>query len=195
MDEFIKYIKDNPTIIVSAYAAIISTIALIWNIINSILDRLDRIKVSVRFNRTILGCENEKIEEGPDLMVISVVNKSARVKYIKAPSLKLSYHHGNKLSEKEDDTIVTLYNIKKRINYPLEIKPESEITLEYPFQANSNWIFNNSHESSKFKVVITDTVNKKYNSKRIKLSILKKCIEHNSKIDESVMSYYNQYIQ
>lgn len=192
LEALINIIKNNPAILVSAYAALISTITLIWNIINSILNKIDKISVDARFNTTYAYGDNNEFVEGPMLLVVSIVNETKRTKYIKIPSLKLSYHHGNKINEDNRDDIVNLHYKSNKIKYPLEIKPESEVTLKFPIGTGSDWFLNNSNNSSTFRVLITDTVNKKYKSKKLKLNVLKDCIEHNSKLSDSVWQFFNE---
>lgn len=192
MEEPVKIVKDNPAILVSAYAALISTIALVWNIINSILSKVDRISVNARFNTTYAYGDNNEFIEGPLLLVVSIVNEAKRIKYIKIPTLKLSYHHGNKINKDSRDDIVNLHYKSNKIKYPFEIKPESEVTLEFPIGAGSDWFLNNSKKSSNFRVIITDTVNKKYKSKKLKLIDLRHCIEHNSKLSTDVLKFFNE---
>lgn len=183
---------DNPAILISAYAALISTITLVWNIINSILNNIDKIVVNAGFNISTIVNENGELIQGPCILTVSIVNESKRMKYIKIPSLKLSYHHGNKINENDNDDIVNLHFKSNKIKFPLEIKPESEIKLEYPLGAGCDWFLENSTERSTFRILITDTVNKKYKSKKLKLSKLKQCIEHNSNLDKAIWKFFNE---
>lgn len=183
--------KNIIPIIISAYAAIISTITLVWNIINSILDKRDKITVDARFNQTMFWSEGGKMISGPILLVVSIVNHSKRMKYIKVPSLKFSYHHGNKISDDNDDTIVNLHYKSGIVKFPIELKPESEVTLEYPLALGSGWFLNNSTDKSTFKVRVVDTINKEYTSKKVSISQLKECIEFNSKLDSNIFELYN----
>lgn len=137
-------VKNLIAIIVSGYAALISTIALIWNIINTILDKASKIEVHVDFY-VIFGIANNNTEEGPRVLQISVVNKSKRVKYIKVPQLKLSYNHGFDLTEKDKNrNIVNLFLQGSKVTFPIEMKPESEVVLKYPMSKGSEWICKNA---------------------------------------------------
>lgn len=186
---FINKMIDNPAILISAYAALISTIALVWNIINSILEKMKTINVQAQFNTTMVVNDYREVVQGPALLEISIVNETNRIKYIKVPQIKLDYNHGWILLEgKKKDNIVNLFLSGSKINYPLEIKPESEITLKYPFSSESKWIYEKSKKNSKFNVIITDTIGKKYKSKRIKISNLKNCIDYNSTINPKLIS-------
>lgn len=189
MEWIINKIEQNPAILISAYAALISTIALTWNIVNSILDKIDRISVKAVFYTTMVFDNNGELIQGPQLLEISVVNMTKRVKYIKVPQIKLNYNHGwNMKGNDRKNQIVNLYLKGSKTTYPLEIKPESEVTLKYPFSNGNEWVYENSRKNSKFRVVITDTIDKKYKSKKIKVENLKKCMEHNLRINPQLIS-------
>lgn len=83
--------KNLIAIVVSAYAALISTIALVWNIINSILSRVSRFNVNITFYDMLIGNSDMKPIIGPRNMNISIVNKSNKNKYIQSVNIKLPY--------------------------------------------------------------------------------------------------------
>lgn len=189
MEWLINKMIENPAILISAYAALISTIALVWNIVNSILDKTKRISVKAVFNSTMFANNDGNLIQGPGLLEVTIVNETNRIKYIKVPQIKLNYNHGyGLLNHDKKGNVVNLFLQGSKIRYPLEIKPESEITLKYPFSNESKWICEKSKKNSKFNIIITDTINKQYKSKKIKISVLKSCIEHNSKINPKLIN-------
>lgn len=185
----INKIIENPAILISAYAALISTIALAWNITNSILDKIERITVKAGFYTTMVIDNNGELIQGPGLLEISIVNETKRVKYVKVPQIKLDYNHGWDMKGNDKGNHVVNLNLRgSKITYPLEIKPESEITLKYPFSNESKWIYEKSRNNSIFRVIISDTIGKKYKSKKLKITDFKNCIEHNSRINPKLIS-------
>lgn len=65
----------TPEILLTMYASIISTIALIWNIVIAILEKCSRLKVSVEFRDSISAGIDGKIIKGPTVCFIRIVNK------------------------------------------------------------------------------------------------------------------------
>ena len=182
---------DKPEILISIYAAIISTIALLWNIINSILDKMSRLEVKSEFYTTMIF-PGSNAEQGPGLMQITIVNKSKKTKYIKTPQLQLSYNHGwNNTNGDKHKNRVNLCMIADKRTYPLEMKSESELILKYPFDKASEWICKESSNNSKFKVIITDTTGKEYKSKSLSINELKNCINHNKTINPIYINAIN----
>ncbi|WP_462392155.1 hypothetical protein [Clostridium cadaveris] len=175
-------------ILISIYAAIISTITLIWNILNSILDKMSRIEVNANFYTT-MAFKDSELEQGPGVLQIAILNKSKRIKYIKIPQLELSYNHGLDLGEDDKKkNMVNLYLAGINLTFPIEMKPESEIILKYPLGKGSEWIYKNAKENDTFRVVIKDTTKKEYKSNHLQVKELKCCVEHNSKISSDLIS-------
>lgn len=181
-------ITEKPEILFSLYAALISTIALLWNIINSIRDKTSRIDVTAEF-LTSMVIGGREFEQGPGSLKISVVNKSKRIKYIKTPQLKLSYEHGfNDGNSEMPKDIVNLYRINNKQVFPLEMKPETEIILSYPFAGETEWMLKNARNTDKFKIIIVDTTGKKYKSKSMPIQTLINCVNHNKKINPALLN-------
>ena len=167
--------KNLIAIIISAYAAIISTITLIWNIANAILSKVSRFDVKVTFYDMVIGNEMMQPIMGPKNMNISIVNKSNKNKYIQAIKIKLPY-------KTKFGSCCGLY--KENLKLPIEVKPEEEIVLKYKLNLSAGWMFEN-YKEDKCRFVIVDTIGKKYKSKKIKMNLLKNAYDFNCKIPES----------
>lgn len=181
-------IKNIIALCISGYAAVISTVALIWNITNTILDKISKIEVRANFYTT-MAFYGPDVKEGPGILQISIINKSKRIKYIKVPQLKLSYDHGWNLSENDKEkNIINLHLNGADLEFPIEMKPETEVVLKYPLASGLEWMYRNARKSDKFRVIITDTTHKKYKSSKIKIKMLKECIEHNLTINPNLIT-------
>lgn len=166
--------KNLIAIIVSAYAAIISTITLIWNIANSIISKMSRMSVKVSFHDTLIGNQFMEPVKGNRTMRVSVVNKSNKTKYIQVVNLELPY-------KTKFGKISGLYNIDSK--FPKEVKPEEEIKIDYVLNTTASWIFENYQEGD-FKIFIVDTTGKKYKSNKVKLKYLKAAYDFNCKLQK-----------
>lgn len=166
--------KNIIPIIISAYAAVISTIALIWNIVNSILSKVSRFDVKVTFHDVIIGNGLMQPIMGPRNMNISIVNKSNKNKYVQSVNIKLPY-------ETDFGSYCGLY--KDDVKFPILVKPEEELVLKYKLNASAKWLFK-AYRDENCRFFIVDTTKKKYKSKKIKMSLLKNAYDFNCKIPE-----------
>jgi|GEM_PF-4948836 hypothetical protein len=113
------------------------------------------------------------------------------MKYINRPNLKLSYK-ATFGSQKFDK--VHLINIYKNETWPVALNPEEELVLNYPLKDGSVWYLKNPPKNAKIKIMVTDTVNKKYYSKKIQIKKFKSIINYNDTIKlEDFMVSVNQY--
>ena len=184
-------VKNLFAIIISGYAAIISTIALVWNIVNSILEKLSRIKVEAKFFDSFFGSsDNGEIIRGATVLSITITNASKKIKYINRPKLKLSYKALFANKKMDEVNLIELKNktiFENAINFLLKLKPEFTVTLNYPLRKEgTEWFLSSDKDKENFKVIVTDTVNKKYYSKKIKINLLRNVVQNNSNIDDKI---------
>lgn len=163
---------DNPAILISAYAALISTITLVWNIINSILSKVSRFNVEVTFHDMMIGNGLMQSIVGPRNMNISIVNKSSKNKYVQSVNIKLPY-------KTSFGSYCGLY--KDDVKFPILVKPEEELVLKYKLNASAKWLFE-GYKDKKCRFFIVDTTKRKYKSKKIKMELIKKAYDFNCKI-------------
>lgn len=79
---FVEFVKNNSTLIIAIYGAILSTIVVGWNIYNTIQDR-PKVKVIVNFG----AMQSSQGVEGPFLFV-RAVNKGRRSVYLSSFGLR-----------------------------------------------------------------------------------------------------------
>lgn len=178
--DILEWIKNADTsVIVSMYAAIISTMALAWNIATFILGKLSRLKVNIDFNIEKIALKyNDQFEEvnGPYSLTATIVNKSSHIKYIKNIKIRLPYKstHGK---------LVPLHKVNDK--FPKEIKPEEQIKISYAIHPSMDFLFEGYKENkfrNKFRLLVYDTKGEKYKSNKIKVEILKIGYDYNQKI-------------
>lgn len=165
--------------LIAGYAAIVSTITLVWNIINSINQNKSKIKVFTYFTTSfehspMLRVTSEVIWN----LTIDIINHSKYKKYIEQPLIKFP-----EMIDGENKFKVT--DLKKVINYPQELEPGQKFQTDIrPCESLLNLINQLSKDNLKFQVLIKDTQGKEYFSKKIKLKDLKaKCEVNISKKD------------
>lgn len=185
--------KNLYTIIISAYAAIISTIALILSIFNIVIENKSSIKIKTEFISTNLYIDN-KCVSGAEMLKVSIVNTSKKkIININNPKLKLSYestYFGQKLDR------VNLIEVKNKRVWPKELKPGEVISLNYPFlKIGTEWFLDEAPDKGTFKVLVSDTLDKKYYSKKIKINKLKELVNHNDNVDQEIFNISVQQYQ
>lgn len=174
--------KNLIAIIVSGYAAVISTITLIWNIVNTIIDKLSIIEIkSSTFISAFTVVESNESIIGAEVLCISIVNSSKKVKYINRPKFKLSY---KAILGNEELDEVNLINLQKKETWPIALKPEEEIVLNYPLRDGTEWFLTDESKNATFKVMVKDTINKTYYSKKLKVKLIKNIVSHNKGINQ-----------
>jgi len=78
----IEWIKNNPTLAIAIYGAILSTTAIIWNIYNNLQDK-PKVKVTTSFGFTFQGAETSD-----HLLLITAINKGKRSVYLSSFGLR-----------------------------------------------------------------------------------------------------------
>ncbi|WP_252238997.1 hypothetical protein [Clostridium sp. VAP51] len=164
--------KNIVTLCISGYAALISTITLLWNIINSILSKISKLNVQISFFDIIIANGEMQPIKGPRNMNISIVNKSSKNKYVQSINIRLPY-------KTKFGSCCGLY--KDNIKFPVLIKPEEEIVFKYKINPSAEWMFEN-YKEGRFNIFIIDTTRKKYKSKKSNVSNLKAAYDFNCKI-------------
>lgn len=73
--------KNIITLCISGYAALVATVSLTWNIVNTIVDKLSRIRVSYStFINTFIAVESNESIVGAAVLSVSIVNSSKKQK-------------------------------------------------------------------------------------------------------------------
>ncbi|MDO8508184.1 MAG: hypothetical protein Q7S27_00705 [Nanoarchaeota archaeon] len=78
----IDWIKNNTTLAIAIYGAVLSTIALVWNIYNSSKDK-PKVKVTAKF-----GFTSSAIGTSGHLLIVTAVNKGKRSVYLSSMGLR-----------------------------------------------------------------------------------------------------------
>ena len=101
----------TPENILTIYAAIISTISLVWNIVLAILEKRSNLKIIVEFRNTFTEGTNGNTITGPIVLFIRIINRSKYTKYISGVNIKLPYKTAT-------GKIFSLF--KKNVQLPIE---------------------------------------------------------------------------
>ena len=146
-------------IIISVYAALISTIVFIWRIFEFYYDRKG--KFTIRMNNVykvplLIG----DMTQGTSFLIIKITNISNNKRYIEEPTF---------ISDSKDYKNFNLLKLDKTVNYPLVLEPGQ--THEYSVNLNDLIIELKIHQITKIKTILRDTHNKKYYSDWFELKL------------------------
>ena len=146
-------------IIISVYAALISTIVFIWRIFEFYYDRKG--KFTIRMNNVykvplLIG----DMTQGTSFLIIKITNISNNKRFIEEPTF---------ISDSKDYKNFNLLKLDKTVNYPLVLEPGQ--THEYSVNLNDLIIELKIHQITKIKTILRDTHNKKYYSDWFELKL------------------------
>lgn len=171
----------TPEIILTIYAAIISTISLVWNIVLAVLEKRSNLKIIVEFRETLTAGTNGNAITGPIVLYIRITNRSKYTKYISGVYIKLPYKAAS-------GKVFML--LKKNVQFPIELSPEKEYVYKFVPVANNSELMLQNFRRGKSHIIVTDTVLKKYRSTTFNSQKLKQAIEFNREIPAETLEIF-----
>jgi hypothetical protein len=161
------------SIYIAGFAAIISTISLLWNIFNAIISKLANMKVDFTIVQQMIADPKNGLGNPIPYFSILITNIGANKRFIKNPVFYFDkYKKGITGKEKRFQVI----DVIKTTQYPIEL----EVGKEFNYTVNiANFLENFKGQLStkeKIRIEVTDTHGKTYRSKKMKLSIIEEAI-------------------
>lgn len=153
---------ENTGLYLSIYGAILSTIAIVWNIQNQSLARKGIMKIEVFRNTAIPIYHSNSVGESYQTLEIKVVNLSDKTRFIYGIQFEL---------KQGKNKFMSMLDIDKPIFYPIELAPGKEFRWSYKIdditENNLNPIV-----AKKFRAFLKDTHGKEYKSKWYGIGLL-----------------------
>lgn len=146
---------ENTTQYIAIYAAIISTFALTWNIIQYVRGRKGKIKITPTINTKFPVSDTRNVLSHFSSLDISIVNLSEQSRFVKQPQFELN---------QKADRYMNLLCLDNPIEYPLELKPGQEFTTWFNLDLLNKQDLKKI-TADKFRIIILDTHGKEYKSK------------------------------
>jgi len=154
------------TKLVALYGALISTVALLWNIISAIRKSRAKLKVRTSFGFRFVGdrfatpLSNQK----PTLNVV-ITNTGSTTRYINRPFFEVS----RKIEgESAFETLTT------EETFPTKIEPGEVYRKTFDLESLDRELFAKLRDKDSMAFVVTDTLGKKFISKPLKICSIKK---------------------
>lgn len=151
------------TDIIAIYAAFISTVTLIWTIVNVILEKLPRISVQLSCNAKIAFIPGVAVSKPNNILTIKITNKSIFDMYIKKPGIKF-----REKIDGHDCYYIT--PLKESVTYPIHIKPREQYSTDIDLGTNVlELLLKCKNQKGKVRIKVTDTTDKNFYSNRISI--------------------------
>jgi hypothetical protein len=149
------------TLIIAAYAALISSLVLIWRLIEFYLERSGRIKIKVGWI-TKIEQYSYGLGEPKAFLNVKIINFSRNKRIIERPQIKIHPRFKN-----SNDKIFSYINPFDSTAFPFTIEHGETMSIEYPLGEVHNSFKNKGIR--KIKILVRDSLNKKYTSKWFEL--------------------------
>lgn len=163
------------------YAAVISTIALAWNIISTRASRKAELRVTLHFSMRCNGdLEGNPFGPRTATLKIRIVNSGSTVRHILRPGLRLS-------RAVRGETYADRMELEERFPYKLEPGETFEQTL--PIVELEQELLVHMQERDTIRAVIRDTVGNSYRSPRIRVDEIRNFLALVKKHDPFLASY------
>ena len=142
-------------LIVSIYAAVVSTIVFIWRLYEFYVDRRTKFNITLKRNTQIPVCANYKFGESQTFLTTTIINIGKPKRHIEQPIFKAN----KKVDGQEFFNFLSFENV---IKYPVTLdsgeKFEYEVTNDVIEELKTKGI-------TKIKAIVRDTHGKSYESK------------------------------
>jgi hypothetical protein len=145
---------------IALYAAGISTLVLIWKLVEYYLEKAGRIKVVVKIMPRYKLWADPTFDDPTQKLIVTVTNFSKPRRIIEAPNIVTDI----KIKE---ENIFTLGSILARSRFPITL--ESGEKKEFYYDKDEYYHYYKGEGVTKIQISFTDTLNKSYKSKWVSL--------------------------
>jgi hypothetical protein len=151
----------NYPLIISIYAAIVSTFVATWRVYEFVTERKGRIKVKLRVRKQALLFTNGAM--GPEHLALelTIKNMGSKTRFIELPQLQIDIKQNGKYLYMHPQ------DFDKETKFPLAL--ESGGTYQYAFNYGPIAIEMNNRGLTSVRAVVEDTHEKKYSSSWINI--------------------------
>jgi hypothetical protein len=164
---------DDMTRLVAVYGALISTIALLWNIISAIRKSRAKLRVRVHFGLRFLGdrLATPLGDQKPTLTVV-ITNMGSTTRYINRPFFKVSRKiEGERAFE----------TLTPEETFPTKIEPGEVYKKTFGLESLNRDLLAKLRDKDSMAFVVTDTLGKIFVSKPLEIHSIKRYLTTFSK--------------
>jgi len=157
----LSHISLNSKTIISIYAALVASIALIWNIYEAIIKNKGRLHVDASIKFQIIAHPLMETTTRP-IINIKVTNRGQNSRYIQRPSIET-----NKLIDGKNGFVYV--STDDYTKFPYELNPGSQFETKIDLHNIFNDKLSRLSKNDYFHIEVADTHEKTYKSKRISM--------------------------
>lgn len=155
-----KLTSMDSKLILSIYAAVISTIVFLWRLYEFFDDKKGKIRVTLNISNEIPVFQNNKLGDWQAFLVATVTNVGKHKRLIERPHVKI-----DKTIDGKD--VYSVINFNDKTNFPFSLEPGQKYDYKMPMEA-----INNNFKNIGVKMIaaiIKDTHGKAYKSKQFNI--------------------------
>ena len=153
----------DPTVLVAVYAAVIGTTGLGWNIARSVIQSRSKVRVECVFNQSFESIP--AIQYASDFLPVltaRITNIGKVDRSINNPAIQFTKRF-TRLGV-ETDTLEAVSLRKQQIQFPLRLRPGDVFKKDMNADSLYSNIHNDIPDKEKFRILVSDTIGKKYYS-------------------------------
>lgn len=169
------------SIYIAGFAALISLIALIWNIANAILAKTAKLRIDFSVVQQMKVDPINGVGNPLPFFDIKITNIGAGIRYIKTPMFVFDRPIEKLKPETKKYTVI---NMHQPTSYPLELTIGKEHNYSVAIIGFVNRFSGQLKTNDKVRIEVQDTHNKKYYSKKIRSDVVKEAINRAEKSHE-----------
>ena len=153
----------NWELVIAIYAAGISTMVLIWMLIEYYFEKAGRIKIVAIIMPRYKVWADPTFDDPTQKLIVTITNFSKHKRLIESPNIVTDIRI-------KENKIFTLENIDTCNNFPMALEPGEKKDFLYSKDVFYFWYKENGVK--KIQILVTDTLNKSYKSKWISYKII-----------------------
>jgi len=156
----------EPSIYIAAFAAIISTIALLWNIANAILGRKAKLRVELTVIQQMAVDPVQGLGNPIPKFDITITNVGALTRNIRAPMFQFRRKKEGLADRAKRFQVI---DMTAPTTYPLELRPGQQYNYKVGVQGFVQHFKGQLSTKERIRIEVQDTHNKRYHSRRMSL--------------------------
>lgn len=172
----------DPRVLVAVYAALVSTAALVWNILLLIINNKKSLVVK---NNMLQSFSDHPVLGQSDVVGLwgfEITNTGKTDLYIKSAGVYFCKKKVKIMGIDADG--LTEYNREAKIKFPILLKKGEVFKSDYGIAGLVEAVKNQLKDADKLQIRVYDTLGKKYYSKKIKLGKLKEQLEISDSVNQ-----------
>lgn len=165
--------SNNGSLYIAGFAALISTISLLWNIINALLSRKSKINIDFTIHHQMVAHPLGGLSNVIPVFSLTITNVGMMTRYINSPTF--TFWRGKELISKNERKFQVI-DLQNTISYPIKLEVGNEHTTTTNVYNFWDKFKDQCRGNEKLWIEVTDTHKKRYKSNKLKFKELEKAL-------------------